>query len=311
LKNKAITMIGIAIVVGGASVLVADLWLKRQAASQPVQPAVPHFVAAAPAPELGTIVVADEPLRFGAPLSSARLKEIPWHEASVPHGAFRNLGEIGANGDRVVISPIEPNEPILLAKLSGPDGRATLSNRLSPGMRAVTIRIDEVAGVGGFVTPGDHVDVVLTRDAGMVNEVTGAPAGAAGSTIASEIVVENVRVLSVGQAADERATNPQVVGSVTIEVSAEGAKKIALARSVGTLSLSLRAVTDYGSSGSGLTTISSFSGSAPNGSSPASEDERGSFFDGLLQEENERVYRTVIVTRGLVPESYRVVAPED
>ena len=76
-----------------------------------------------------------------------------------------------------MLSPIEVNEPVLLAKLSGANGRATLSNLLSPGMRAVTIKTDEIAGVGGFVTPGDRVDVVLTRDAGAIQEVAKNAAG--------------------------------------------------------------------------------------------------------------------------------------
>ena len=71
-----------------------------------------------------------------------------------------------------MLSPIETNEPVLLTKLSGPNGRAALSNLLSPGMRAVTIKTDEIAGVGGFVTPGDRVDVVLTRDAGAIQETS-------------------------------------------------------------------------------------------------------------------------------------------
>ena len=143
-----------------------------------------------------------------------------------------------------MLSPIETSEPVLLAKLSGANGRATLSNLLSPGMRAVTIKTDEIAGVGGFVTPGDRVDIVLTRDAGAIEEVSGNAAGAAGSTITTEIVVENAKVLTVGQGADERQTSPQIVNSVTIEVTVDGAQKIALARNVGTLSLSLRSSND-------------------------------------------------------------------
>ena len=134
-------------------------------------------------------------------------------------GAFATVDELFADGTRVVLSPIETSEPVLLAKLSGANGRATLSNLLSPGMRAVTIKTDEIAGVGGFVTPGDRVDVVLTRDAGAIEEVSENAAGAAGSTITTEIVVENAKVLTVGQGADERQTSPQVVNSVTVEVS--------------------------------------------------------------------------------------------
>ena len=90
---------------------------------------------------------------------------------------FRPIDALLAEGSRVVLSPMEANEPVLLAKLSGPNGRASLSNLLSPGMRAVTIKTDEIAGVGGFITPGDRVDIVLTRDAGAIDEVKKNAAG--------------------------------------------------------------------------------------------------------------------------------------
>lgn len=295
-------MIGIAVVFGGLSILLADFWLKRQAEAR-VEPGA-DIVALAPPPPIATVVVADEPLRFGAALASARLKEIPWHQDALPQGAYRNLAEVSADGQRVVISPIEPNEPVLLAKLSGPDGRATLSNLLTPGMRAVTIRTDEVTGVGGFVAPGDRVDVMLTRDAGAVEEANGTASDAAGATIASEVVVENVRVLSVGQGADERQTGAQLASSITLEVTTEGARKVALARSIGTLSLSLRAISDDGEAGNGLTTISAFGGRAREAA-----DDKETFLEALTRQNEQPAHRTVIVTRGLVPQSYTVVAP--
>ena len=136
-------------------------------------------------------------------------------------------------------------------------------------MRAVTIKTDEIAGVGGFVTPGDRVDVVLTRDAGAIEEVSDNAAGASGSTITTEVVVDNAKVLTVGQGADERQTSPQVVNSVTVEVTVDGAKKIALARNVGSLSLSLRSSNDVSAVGDSVTTISSFGGSVATGAASA------------------------------------------
>ena len=205
-----------------------------------------------------------------------------------------------------MLSPIEVSEPVLLAKLSGANGRATLSNLLSPGMRAVTIKTDEIAGVGGFVTPGDRVDVVLTRDAGEIEEVSKNAAGAAGSTITTEIVVDNAKVLTVGQAADERQTVPQIVNSVTIEVSIEGAQKIALARNIGSLSLSLRSSNDASDGEDGVTTISAFGGSVAEGIA----DGANALIEAVVAEPEGPKFKTVIVTRGLQAQSYQVVAPE-
>lgn len=300
-------MIGIAAVFGAISIFAADLWVKSAAEARidPIEVSVP--VPDVPKVEFKTIVVAAAPLRFGMELDRAQLSEIPWPQDNLPAGAFGSIDELFADGSRVVLSPMETSEPVLLAKLSGANGRATLSNLLSPGMRAVTVRTDEIAGVGGFVTPGDRVDIVLTRDAGAIQEVSDNAAGAAGSTITTEVVVENAKVLTVGQGADERQTSPQVVNSVTVEVDAAGARKIALARNVGSLSLSLRSSNDASSAGDGVTTISSFGGSV----AADAMDAAGGFFEKLTAEPEGPKFKTVIVTRGLQPQPYQVVTPEN
>ncbi|MBO6716536.1 MAG: Flp pilus assembly protein CpaB [Rhizobiaceae bacterium] len=297
-------MIGIAGVFGALSIFAADMWL-RSAAETRVETVKVSSIVPAPEPavEFQTIVVAAEPLRFGTEITAERLTEIPWPQEELPKGAFAKVDAALEGGNRVVLSPIEANEPVLLAKLSGPDGRATLSNLLAPGMRAVTIRIDEIAGVGGFVRPGDRVDVVMTRDAGDIQEVQGAAQGAAGSTIATEIVVENVKVLSVGQGMDERETTPQVANSVTIEVTPADASKVALARNVGTLALSLRSAGEGDLAGTSMTTLSSFGGTAAQ----AAEAVKPLFEAG----EAQRKFTTVVVTRGMVAESYKVVSPKE
>ena len=303
MRGKAITMIGIAAVVGAASIFAADLWIKSAAGARVQEMSVDIPVPAAPKVEFKTIVVATAPLRFGMPLDRAQLSEIPWPQDSLPQGAFATIDKLLAEGSRVVLSPVEANEPVLLAKLSGPNGRATLSNLLSPGMRAVTVKTDEIAGVGGFITPGDRVDVVLTRDAGAIEETSDSAKGASGATITTEIVVENAKVLTVGQGADERQTSPRIANSVTIEVTTEGAQKVALARNVGSLSLSLRAFAEGGGSGDGITTISAFGGSIADGTAQVITNAVGA----AVPEEPK--FKTVIVTRGTEAETYQVVAP--
>lgn len=293
-------MIGIAAVVGAVSIFAADLWIKSQARNEVITAAIP--VAAKPRVEFKHIVVAKKPLHFGDRLSRAELTEIPWPEKDLPKGASASIDKLLAGGPRVVLRPIAANEPVLMAKLSGPGGRASLSNLLTPGMRAVTIKTDEIAGVGGFITPGDRVDVVLTRNAGDIAEVQGNARGASGATIATEVVVQNAKVLSVGQGADPASTAPRVAHSVTLEVSAEAAQKIALARNVGTLSLTLRPATDAARDAAGITTISSFAGSAAAGASGAAA--------SIFNVDDEPKYATVIVTRGMNEKSYKVIAAD-
>src|SRR6202158_4521498 len=110
-----------------------------------------------------TIVVASKPLRFGAELGAMSLREVPWPDEAVPAGAFSKITDLTASGRRVVLTAIETNEPILSSKITGSGQRATLSAMLADGMKAVTIRVNDVEGVAGFVLPGDRVDVVLTR----------------------------------------------------------------------------------------------------------------------------------------------------
>ena len=178
------------------------------------------------APPAHTLVVASKPLKFGDVITPSSLREIPWPDNAVPQGAFAKIGELTA-GKRVVLIPIDVNEPILASNITGPGQRGTLSAMLNDGMKAVTIRVNDVGDVGGFVLPGDHVDVVLTRPGDRKVSV-------------NDVVLQDVRVLGVDQLADDTADKPAVVKAVTLEVDEIGGQKLALASMVGTLSLLLR-----------------------------------------------------------------------
>ena len=121
----------------------------------------------------------------------------------------------------------------------------------------------------------------------------------------TEVVLENVKVLTVDQGADERNTGPRVASSVTVEVTSDGANKIALARTIGSLSLSLRSAVDDSIKTSGLTTVGSFGGNTPAGIIEAA----ANLF--TPKEEEKKKFTTVIVTRRLEAESYSVPVPEE
>lgn len=106
-----------------------------------------------------------------------------------------------------------------------------LSTSLTPGFKAVSIRVNDVLGVAGFVLPGDRVDVMLSRSS---SEVQG------GDFV--DVLLQGVKVLAIDQIADERKENPSVVRTVTFEVNTQEAQKLILAGNVGTLSLALRNV---------------------------------------------------------------------
>ena len=214
-------MIGFAVVFGLLAVFIAQVWLNNQASlrAKNVEPA--KAIASQ------TVVVAKQPLRFGTELTAAMLQEVPWPSDALPNGAFAKIHDIIAGGRRVVLAAIEANEPVLSLKITGPGQRATLSALVKPGMKAVTIRVNDVEGVGGFVLPGDHVDVVLTRQIDKGSATT-------------QVVLQNTRVLAVDQTADERAQKAAVAKSVTLEVDTVDAQKLWLSSPVGSLSLMLR-----------------------------------------------------------------------
>ena len=133
-------------------------------------------------------------------------------------------------GRRVVLTPMERSELILKQKITGPGQRASLSALLEEGKRAVTVRVDDVRGVAGFVLPGDRVDVVLIR--------TNSEGPARGKF--SDVLLQNVKVLAVDQLANERQEKATVVKAVTLEVETDQAQKILLATDIGKLSLILR-----------------------------------------------------------------------
>jgi pilus assembly protein CpaB len=221
-RASTIVMIGFAVVFGLLAVFIAQVWLNNQAAMRAksmqsdVKPAATQ-----------TIVVAAQALRFGAELNASMLKEMTWPDQALPAGAFHRIKDVLSGGRRVVLTAIEANEPVLTLKITGAGERATLSALVHPGMKAVTIRVNDVEGVGGFVLPGDRVDVVLTRQIDKGSATT-------------QVVLQNARVLAVDQTADDRAAKATVAKSVTLEVNTVEAQKVWLASSVGNLSLLLR-----------------------------------------------------------------------
>jgi pilus assembly protein CpaB len=221
-RVSTIIMIGFAVVFGLLAVFVAQTWLNNQAEMR-----AKNLEAQKKAVPTRTIVVASRALRFGSDLSSMNLREIAWPEEALPAGSFSKVSDLTGEGRRIALTAIEPNEPILNSKITGAGQRATLSAVIHQGMKAVTIRVNDVDGVGGFVLPGDHVDVVLTRQGDKENA-------------SNDVVLQSTRVLAIDQIADERTEKPTVVKSVTLEVNTSGAQKLALASSIGTLSLMLR-----------------------------------------------------------------------
>jgi pilus assembly protein CpaB len=183
---------------------------------------------------LNTIVVAKNPMRFGERVTAEKLELIPWASDTLPNGAFTSIDQLAGSTDdtaRFVLSAMERGEPVLTVKITNPGQRAKLSTAISPGMKAVSIAVNDVLGVAGFVLPGDRVDVMLTRTTG--NDRSGAFV---------DVLLQGVRVVAIDQTADDTRDQPSVVRTVTFEVTTEEAQKLTLGATIGTLSLALRNV---------------------------------------------------------------------
>ena len=178
---------------------------------------------------MAPIAVASRALAFGAPIAADDVKQIAWPAKSIPQGAFASYAELVKDGRRLVISPFVGDEPIIASKVSAPNQRASLSTAIEKGKRAVTVAVDDVRGVAGFIFPGDFVDVVLTRTNNNV-----------GPQDFAEVILQHVKVLAIDQMAGERQERPTVAKAVTVEVDPEQALRILLATNVGKLSLILR-----------------------------------------------------------------------
>lgn len=221
-RRNAIVL-AIAVAIGALAVYLANAWFsgveQRQAEVAEQQ-------------KLVRVVVANQDLDFGSPLSADTLRLANWPAESVPDGAITDLPRL-VGGSNVAIRPIARGEPVLLSRISD---RAILSANIPQNMRAVTMPIGAVTGVAGFVFPGDVVDIFLTR------QIPGD--GATSDDKMTTVLLENVQVLAVDQRASEKDTQPAAAKTATVLVDQRGAQKLALADQVGRLTMALRNVED-------------------------------------------------------------------
>lgn len=177
-------------------------------------------------------VVATQPFAFGEKIVVDKLKVVQWPASGIPAGTFQRIADAVEDGNKVALRAIDANELITVKALSGKASRLSASPLFGPAMRAVAVPIGEVSGAGGFIAPGDRVDVYLTH-------------GAEGDDLPyTDQFLQNIRVLAIGQDSNVGKDKPELVKTATLEVTPLQAQRIALAQSVGQISLSLRNLLD-------------------------------------------------------------------
>ncbi|WP_179300295.1 Flp pilus assembly protein CpaB [Pseudothioclava arenosa] len=254
MRKTTLISLAVAVVLALLAVVAARGWLVDQrdaisAAARSGNQAIPT----------SQIVVAKKELRFGERITPDKIETIKWMSDRLPTGSFQDPAVlVGATDEtaRFVLEPLAEGEPILATKVTAPGQRAKLSTALSPGMKAVSIRVNDVLGVAGFVLPGDRVDVLLTRT------------GRNASDAYVDVLLQGVKVLAIDQIADERKDNPSVVRTVTFEVSTEEAQKLTLAGTIGTLSLALRNAVSIDTEESDRVTLNHLNNPEPAASLP-------------------------------------------
>jgi pilus assembly protein CpaB len=228
----------------------------QQAVAAPVVPLGPKILVAKKSLPVGTIIAVDS------------FAYQPWPK-ELMQAAYYVEGQGDADPKAlmgtVVRLPMTAGQPITRGSLVGPQDRGFLAAALGAGMRAVTVPVNATTGVAGFVFPGDHVDVVLTQ------AIAG---GGDGPPLkASETIVRNARVLATDQRFTEKdeegKTKVTTFSNVTMEVTPRIAEKIAVAQTIGTLSLSLRSIADNGSDLERA--VAAGDVKVPTGASPAQE----------------------------------------
>lgn len=237
--RKIMLIVGALIVAIGAAFGVNQMM--RGASAPPVQ------AAAAPKPTGPSILVATRQLPVGTIIGPDAFRFQAWPEELVEKNYFvKEKTDINSLVGTVVRYPVTAGQPVTQGALVHPNDRGFLAAALGAGMRAITVKVSQEQGVGGFIFPGDRVDVILTQEL-RVKEGSDYPDE---QLQTAETIINNIRVLATDQryeAEDEDGKTPvRTFGSVTLEATPDIAQRIAVAQVMGKLSLSLRPLAESG-----------------------------------------------------------------
>lgn len=189
-----------------------------------------------PAEATTRIVAAAKKLELGARITKDDVKLVSWPKGTPLEGSFSDIESVL---DRALFTALQINEPILESKLAPKEAGAGLTAIIPPGMRALSIQVNSIIGVAGFVRPGSRVDLIL------ISKPPSDVKGARQDEVASKIILEHLEVLAAGQNVQRDVDGkPQTVQDVTLLVTPEQAQKVALATQDGRIQLALRNLMD-------------------------------------------------------------------
>jgi pilus assembly protein CpaB len=171
-----------------------------------------------------SVVAAAVDIEFGRRVDPAQLKILQMPRETIPHGAFRSVEDVKG---KVALQTLYAGDILLNKKVRDHLGGSTLAAVIAPGMRAVTVRVNDVVGVAGFLLPGNRVDVIATRK------------DRASGTV-SKTLLRDVKVLAVDQTASPEKDKPTIVRAVTLELAPKDGERLVKATTEGSVQLALR-----------------------------------------------------------------------
>jgi pilus assembly protein CpaB len=243
-KSRPWFMLLLALTSGVVAALLALRYLRER--TTPLMAAEPRKV---------DIVLTSRALPVGAVVTDRDVKVVSWPGDAVPAGYIRSVKDAVGRG---IITPVTENEPLLASKMSTKDAGGGLPIIIRDGMRAVSVRVDEVIGVAGFVLPGTRVDVLLTLDKGENRPQA-----------VTKTLLQNVQTLAAGQSVTkDKEGKPQTVTVITLLVSPDDAELLALAAKEGRLQLALRNTLDTLAVSTSGARADKLTGSAGSGPAP-------------------------------------------
>lgn len=205
-------LISLSLVLAICAALLANRWMTARGAALDARN-----------PDMVTVITAASEIPFGTKVEARHLATISMISGTQPPGAYNDLKQVEG---KVARATILAGELLLEARFVDQGTGSTLAAVVAPNMRAVTVRVDDVVGVGGFLLPGNRVDVVAAREEG--------------NRAFADTILNDVKVLAVDQTASSDQNEPVVVRAVTLEVSPEGAEAIVKAKQQGSIQLTLR-----------------------------------------------------------------------
>lgn len=211
-NRRAIVMFLFAVAFGTVAAYIANRWIDQRMVSDTTETS-----------NTRPVVVAALAIPFGQQIDEAQVRVIQWPRDGVLEGSFESTDEVI---NKVANQRIMPGEVVLESRIVDHASGSTLSSLIAPNKRALTVRVNDVIGVAGFLLPGNHVDVIASQSKN--------------NNTHTHTILRNLKVLAVDQSASADKEKPVVVRAVTLEVTPKQAERLVQATEEGSVQLALR-----------------------------------------------------------------------